>query len=117
MIAEGGPRKDKYLVTKRRRGAVYNQRVKVETLTYYGPAKQLKCSWLECEVIDLDMLTLDHINNDGNIERKAWCSQGGVTTYSRLRKNGFPSGYQTLCANHQMKKDLVRRRALAQANN
>jgi hypothetical protein len=41
-------------------------------------------------------LTLDHVNNDGHIERKQF-SQGGL--YSRIIQRNFPDIYQLLCWN------------------
>jgi hypothetical protein len=59
------------------------------------------------------MLSLDHINNDGALDRKNGSrGGGGIATYQRVRKQGFPDGFQTLCHNHQWKKELMRRREL-----
>lgn len=89
----------------------YNAEVKTEVLTHYGPDGKLQCAWPGCDITDLDMLSLDHINNDGARERKyAARGGGGVATYHRVRKLNYPIGYQTLCHNHQWKKELMRRR-------
>ena len=45
-------------------------------------------------------LTVDHINNDGNLER--WPNGkriGGVQLYQRIVKEGYPKTYQVLCMN------------------
>lgn len=46
-------------------------------------------------------LTIDHVNGDGGAHRRELFStprgQAGVPFYSWLVKNGFPSGFQTLC--------------------
>jgi len=65
---------------------------------------------MDCGVTDIDMLTLDHINNDGNTDRKV---RGvGSVIYCRLVRDGYPSGFQTLCCNHQWKKEILRRREI-----
>jgi hypothetical protein len=88
----------------------YNIKTKIQVLTYYGPNGVLQCSWPECNVIDIDMLTLDHVDNSGAGDRRTGRRYSGVAFYGRLRKEGFPPRFQTLCANHQLKKDLMRRR-------
>lgn len=86
-------------------------RLKILVLSHYGLAGRLQCSWPDCSVIDVDMLSLDHVNNDGAAERKNGNrGGGGVATYQRVKTAGFPEGYQTLCHNHQWKKELMRRR-------
>jgi hypothetical protein len=58
-------------------------------------------------------LTIDHINNDGWAERKKHrTGKTGGAVYHRLRHKKFPTGYQTLCMNHQLKKEILRKRAL-----
>lgn len=84
--------------------------LKVETLSHYGRDKKLQCSWPDCFVDDLDVLSLDHINNGGCKERKGAKRAGGITFYRYLRRRQYPSGFQTLCCNHQMKKEIIRRR-------
>ena len=81
---------------------------KIIVLTHYSPEQELQCSWTDCHVTDIDMLTLDHINNDGKKDRRKGLS--GTSLYDYLMRNGFPEGFQTLCANHQMKKELMRKR-------
>jgi hypothetical protein len=89
-------------------------RLKVEVLTHYGPGHILKCCWDMCTVSDVDMLSLDHKDNNGAAERKELYgrnkgSQGGSTrVYARVKREGFPSGFQTLCMNHQWKKEIQR---------
>lgn len=91
--------------------AEYRVRIKLEVLSHYGPNGMLQCSWPDCEITDIDMLSLDHVNNDGASERKnGYRGGGGIATYQRVRRDGFPEGYQTLCHNHQWKKELMRRR-------
>ena len=81
--------------------------VKSIVLAHYGPDGLMQCSWSGCFVDDPDMLTLDHVNDDGAIRRK-----NGEETGHKLRiwllRHGFPSDFQTLCWNHQMKKRCLR---------
>ena len=81
---------------------------KTIALTQYGPEKQIKCSWSDCMVTDLDMLSLDHIDNSGARDRKIRGT--GISLYMSLMKDGWPPGFQTLCHNHQWKKEILRRR-------
>lgn len=95
--------REKYREQTQRRAADRKLRV----LTHYGKNGELKCCWEGCEVSDMDMLTLDHVNNDGAKQRETsgWADQCAWT-----ERHGLPEGYQTLCWNHQWKKELTRRR-------
>lgn len=88
-------------------------RNKIEVLTYYSPNQVLCCSADGCVVDDIDMLVLDHIYDNGAAEkRKLGGSNGrGHIFYAYLKSCNFPCGYQTLCCNHNHKKELVRNRA------
>jgi hypothetical protein len=83
------------------------QRLKVEVLTHYSPNGVLGCCWSGCLIADVDMLTLDHINDDGNKQREAF---GQDSSYRQAKKRDFPSDLQTLCMNHQIKKKLEKLR-------
>ena len=80
--------------------------LKLKVLTYYGPAGLLGCCWIGCTVVDLDMLSLDHIDDDGAKHRK---ELAGSSVYRDVLKRNFPSGFQTLCHNHQWKKRITGR--------
>jgi hypothetical protein len=84
-------------------------KIKIEVLTHYGPSNNLRCCWPDCKVTDTDILSLDHVADDGAIDRKV--RGAGHKLYLRLRRDDYPSGFQTLCANHQTKKEMLRRRA------
>lgn len=56
----------------------------------------VKCAF--CGFSDIRALTIDHINNDGGILRKA-LYKSGHATYQYLIMNNFPEGYQVLCRN------------------
>lgn len=87
-----------------------NVQIKLEVLSHYSPDGKLRCSWPDCDVMDIDMLSLDHINNDG-AESKRSGGQTGIAGYRIVKRNNYPDGYQTLCHNHQMKKEIMRVRA------
>jgi hypothetical protein len=88
-----------------------NHERKVEVLTHYGLRGKLRCCAVGCYVQDIDLLTLDHKEDNGVDHRKAINSRGGGSTYRWILSNGFPEGFQTLCWNHQAKKALIRARA------
>ena len=76
--------------------------IKMEVLRAYGG----RC--VACGETDPDMLCIDHVNNDGTRQRmEAGISASGEPMYGWLKKNGYPAGFQVLCANHNTKK-LVR---------
>jgi hypothetical protein len=92
--------------------------LKIEVLTQYSPNKVLGCCWMDCNIHDVDMLSLDHIENNGAKERREQYgdnkgfSGGSTRVYSRVKREGFPEGFQTLCMNHQWKKEIERLRSL-----
>jgi hypothetical protein len=94
--------------TRQLRECLYQQKIKKIVLTFYGKDclgdlnKQSKCCWPKCNVIDLDMLTLDHINNDGAKHRNSV----KYHLYKWIKSHNFPNGFQTLCWNHQWKKRI-----------
>ncbi len=88
-----------------------NQRAKNDALSHYGKGGKAVCCWDGCDVDDPDLLTIDHIHNDGAIlHGRGQAGQTGVDLYRKLRKSGWPKGYQTLCWNHQWKKEITLRR-------
>jgi hypothetical protein len=86
-------------------------RNKIEVLAHYGKNRKLQCFWPGCEITDPDMLSLDHKDNTGNEDRKKSKGNGGVMLYAKLKRQGYPEGFQTLCHNHQWKKEILRRRS------
>lgn len=59
-----------------------------------------KCA--ECDNNDMRTLHFDHINNDGNVDRK----QNGRTVVKQVFKN--PNRFQILCANcHEIKHSII----------
>ena len=76
--------------------------LRVEVLTYYGDGK---CSCVHCGFNDIRALSLDHINgremNDLTARVMGVKVENSEGLYRRLRREGFPQGYQTLCMNCQ----------------
>lgn len=52
-----------------------------------------------CNENRIVFLSIDHINNDGNIHRRELKIKGGTGMYRWLIKNNFPEGFQILCMN------------------
>ncbi len=82
----------------------FNHRLRVVTFKAYGE----RCA--RCDEDDIDVLCIDHINNDGAAHRKK-IGGGGVVLYQWLKNNNWPTGFQTLCWNCNIKKEKERRRA------
>lgn len=68
-------------------------KLKIEVMTGYGG----KC--VLCGETEIEFLTLDHVNNDGNVTRKN-------NMYGWAIKNGFPKSLQCLCFSCNWKKEL-----------
>jgi hypothetical protein len=70
----------------------YHRKLKTQVIEAYGG----KCEC--CAETERMFLTIDHINNGGNIHRKE-IGGGGYTMYRWLKKNSFPKGFRLLCFN------------------
>lgn len=86
----------------RAKGKEYRLELKQKVLDRYGN------SCAGCGFNDIRALQIDHINNNGAEERKALGGKNisGWRFYLYLVSNGLPDGYQTLCANCNMIKEL-----------
>jgi hypothetical protein len=75
--------------------------LKIETFNQYGG-----CQCTLCKINDIDMLSIDHIFNNGNEHRKNLGINGGHQFYYWLKKYGFPDKdkYRVLCMNCQFKE-------------
>lgn len=68
-------------------------------LDHYGPC----CAC--CKELNILLLTVDHINNDGNVDRRPNGSRyTGRALYRKVINEGFPDKYQILCYNCNMGK-------------
>lgn len=87
---------------QKRKGWALKSRIslKIEVLSHYGNGK---CACVFCKEERLPCLSIDHINGNGAKERKKLASRGNGLYYW-LKRNDYPSGYQTLCMNCQWMK-------------
>lgn len=73
--------------------------LKLEVFSHYCNG-EIKCQ--KCGFSDIRALTIDHINGDGAEHRRKL--KHASKTYSWLRKNNYPDGFQVLCMNCQFIK-------------
>lgn len=76
----------------RERGRAKVRALKAQVFEAYGG---LRCAC--CGETQFEFLQLDHINGGGAEHRKSGLM--GSPLYTKLRREGFPPGYQVLCAN------------------
>jgi len=73
---------------------------KLKAFDHYGGVK-CQCCGIENPVF----LTIDHVNNDGNAHRKTdWLARNNI--YQWLHKHKYPEGFQVLCWNCNMGKQI-----------
>jgi len=80
-------------------------KTKVKVLTHYcGGKPHCVCNGEDCchsgpcEITDIRVLTIDHINDGGTKQRKELNASGSLF-YRWLVKNNYPEGFQVLCYN------------------
>lgn len=75
----------------------YNQELSILVLSHYsGSPPKCKC----CGESNIKFLTIDHIDGNGRQDRlRLGLRGGGYIFYAKLRKLGYPIGYQVLCWN------------------
>jgi len=81
---------------------------KTQILTHYGRDSRLQCNWPGCEITDIQMLVLDHVKDDGV---ELGHRERGFKLYRFILREKFPEGFQTLCSNHNLKKQLMKQEA------
>jgi hypothetical protein len=75
-----------------------NYDLKLEVLSHYTSGK-IKCQCPhECNILELEFMSIDHINNDGARHRKE-LKVFGSGLYRWLKKNNYPDGFRVLCMN------------------
>lgn len=84
-------------------------RLKELVLSHYGLFGKAVC--VRCGFSDIRALCLDHIEDNGAQHRRmiAYPTFAGTSFYRWIKKTGFPSGFQTLCANCNLIKEVVRK--------
>ena len=101
-------------------GNTANNEIFIETLCHYSqPGDPWFLHCIHCGISDVDLLTLDHVNNDGHIYNKKGKRLGGIDLAIELRKRGWPEDIkiQILCFNCNTKKEKIRCRQQAAINN
>jgi len=83
------------VIRERERKTQYRERLKVACFNMYSNGDAC-CAW--CKNARLDVLTLDHIHNDGAKDRRE-NRKDGIAHYIHLLKAGYPPGLQVLCYN------------------
>ena len=81
----------------------YQEKLKFTVLTEYSEGDYPKC--VICGEERMGCLSIDHINNDGAEHRREIGYSSGGQLYRWLKRNNFPSGFQTLCMNCQWVKN------------
>jgi hypothetical protein len=80
---------EKYRASDRRA----HVKLKLDAFNAYGGARCACCS-----EENIEFLTIDHMNGNGN-EHRRQIGGSGYKTYQWLRKNGYPTGFRVLCFN------------------
>ncbi len=95
-LAKRAARTDEELQSSNQRQREYAKKYRLEALMIYGDGT---CAF--CGESDLDVLTLDHVDNDGHHHRKETGVNGGGHMVNHLRKRNWPKmpRIQTLCWN------------------
>ena len=70
------------------------RKLKIEVLSHYGKNGKPIC--VRCGFDDIRALSIDHILGDGRKHRTKIGIQRGSQFYRWLRREGYPSRYQTL---------------------
>lgn len=109
--SKANPERDRQLNQQER------DRLKLKVLSFYGLNGVAKC--VICGFDNIHALCLDHINDNGADERRLYSmkrTSAGTQFYRWVKKQGFKPGYQTLCYNCNMVKEVTRRRTNARNN-
>lgn len=101
------PERSRYTRSKSINARIHNDLVKREVFLFYSGGS-MQCAF--CGMSDLDVLCIDHVNNNGREHRRSIGNKGGSSFYRWLKKNNYPEGYQVLCANCNQKKQVLYRR-------
>lgn len=82
----------KKLTNKKRRKILIK-----EVFFHYSQNGKISCAC--CGEDNLEFLTIDHINGNGNIHRKKIKSEKMSNIYVWLKRHKYPEGFQILCMN------------------
>src|SRR5438552_4608917 len=92
--------REHYRAKNRREATKLRRKWKVSVMQHYSEGDP---SCVCCGESKLEFLNIDHINNNGNDERKT-IKLLGTAFYGWLIKHSYPSGYQVLCTNCNFSK-------------
>ena len=95
--------KNSYGKTKALRRHISFSEHRDKVIAYYSKGTNACAS---CGVADKRVLQIDHINNDGASHRK---EMGQLSPIWWIVKNGYPDGFQILCANCNYLKEVEHR--------
>jgi Tfp pilus assembly protein PilV len=87
------------------------EQIKAVVLSKYSTNGFPHC--VVCGFSNIDALCIDHINNDGakhRLEISGKPNFAGTSFYRWLKKNNYPVGFQVLCANCNLIKEVQCRR-------
>jgi hypothetical protein len=91
----------KHAHKKRKTKRVHREVVKEIVLHMYGS----KCT--TCGEDNPSFLAIDHVNNDGHTNRKP-----SHVLYREIIRDGFPTKFQLLCHNCNLKKEIAHKRSM-----
>ena len=86
---------------------LYRVKIKLKVFTHYCKGKPI-CCIDDCNIDDIDMLALDHINDDGWNHRKEIGGKSGFLIYDWAMKNNYPEIFRVMCWNHNIKKQMMK---------
>jgi hypothetical protein len=72
-------------------------KLRLDIIGHYGA----KCAC--CGITIIEFLTFDHVENDGNIERRELAQH---QIYAKAKREGYPDTYQLLCGNCHIAKTV-----------
>lgn len=78
---------------ERKNQTAYRLKIKRTVFDHYG--NECRC----CGETNPFFLSIDHVNNDGNLEKKNGKRPGGRMLYGKIISENFPITYQVLCMN------------------
>ena len=89
----------RYRHRKSQRSRENRAKLRLEILTHYSPHHVPECTC--CGEQTIQFLVIDHVNGGGGQHRKKIHN-----TYTWIKKNNFPTGFQTLCYNCNVARGL-----------
>lgn len=81
----------------KRKNAEYQKRYrdKLKAIVYAAYGNRCAC----CGEAEVRFLSIDHVDNDGFINRKAGFDNCTTSLMGRIKREGFPPSFQLLCMN------------------